>query len=67
MANAIKNGEVENLIQVINTNHLCEEELKKDLNWIFDEPSRNRNTCTNESFNLVVASKAPKMHHYSKS
>ena len=27
----------------------------------------NRSTCANESFSLVVVSKAPKMHHHSKS
>ena len=48
-------------------------ELEKDLIWIFEKHSKNAeslnpngNTCTDESFNLVVA-KAPKMHHYSKS
>ena len=27
----------------------------------------NRSTCNNESSNVVVASKAPRIHHYSKS
>ena len=32
-----------------------------------DALNPNGCTCANESFNLAVASKAPKMHHYSKS
>ena len=52
---------------------LCGEELKKDLNRVFEKHAKNADalspngsTCANESFNLLVASKAPKMHHYSK-
>lgn len=47
---------------------------KKDLNWVFKKLAGNAgalspdwNICTNESFNLVVVSKIPKMHRYSKS
>ena len=32
-----------------------------------DAPSPDGSTCADESFNLAVASKAPKMHNYSKS
>ena len=46
---------------------LCGEKFKKDLNQVFgkhvknaDALSPNGNTCSYESFNLVVASKAPK-------
>ena len=53
---------------------LCGEELKKDLNPIFEKHAKNTDAlspneciCANESLNLVFASKAPKMHHYSKS
>ena len=53
---------------------LCGEKLKKDLNRFFEKHAKNADalspngsTCANESFNLLVASKAPKMHHYPKS
>ena len=53
---------------------LCGEGLKKDLNRVFekhaenaDAPSPKRSTYVNESLNLVVESRPPKMHHYSKS
>ena len=53
---------------------MCGEGLKKDLHRVFkkhaenaDAPSRKRSTYANESFNLVVESRPPKMHHYSKS
>ena len=52
---------------------LCGEELKKGLNQAFEKHAKNGDaiipngsTCTNESFSPVVASKASKMHHYSK-
>ena len=48
--------------------------IKKDLDRVYDKHSKNAdvrspnvNTCPNESPNLVVASKATKMYHYSKS
>ena len=51
--------------------NLCGDGLKKDLNRIFEEHAKNatalspnESTSTNESFNLVVVSKEPKMHHY---
>ena len=49
------------------------EELKKDQNRVFEKQEQkadvfcqNGSSCINGSFSLVVASKAPKMHHYSK-
>ena len=52
---------------------LCGEEFKKDLNQVSEKHAKNadalspnESTCANEYFNLLVASKAPKMHHYSK-
>ena len=53
---------------------LCGEEFKKYVNWVFEKHAKNADTLSangsisaSESFNLVVASKVPKMHHYSTS
>ena len=47
--------------------------ILKSLNQVFEKHTKNadalspnESTCANEYFNLLVASKAPKMHHYSK-
>ena len=51
--------------------YLCGEDLKIDLHRVFEKHAKNvdalrlnRSTCVNESFVLVVALKAPKMHQY---
>ena len=48
--------------------------VKKNLNRVFEKQAKNaealnpnESTNANDSFNLVVTSKSPKMHHYSKS
>lgn len=57
-----------------NRRDLCGEELKKDLNRVFkkhakniDALSPNGTTSAYDSFNLVVALKAPEIDHYLKS
>ena len=74
----MKSGVAENLKDIISTNHLpygknlCEKKLEKYLIRIFKKHSKknteplstNGSNRTDKSFNLVIASKTPKMHHY---
>lgn len=74
----MKSGVAENLKDIISTNHLpygknlCEKKLEKYLIRIFKKHSKkntgplstNGSNCADKSFNLVIASKTPKMHHY---